>query len=467
MAPFTLFSFQRRIRKSYQLLPQKKLPRPFRILNRIVLALLLTWGILHLGRIALSHTGKNPVAPVATGDTLKAVNQASTDDSTLYAADSTDTQAEEEFDSTDTDTNPVVEVPDTAPAVIAHTKVDDFEPKYQKDSLLGLRVDKILRQYRPYAAFYLMVDSRTNEIIAWGQRSDSAVQPEPTYLSRATFPSASLYKIVTSVAALETSRFATNSTVPLIGRSTTLYSRQLKLSDNYKGPYITLEDAFARSCNPAMGIIGQHIGGRTLRKFATRLGFNRPFPGGAPQPSRSVPPDSGFGLAEVASGFTRENRVSPLHMAAIVRALVTEQSVQIPWSHSIPSQFAPREPITLDESEFHPDTYYGIRQLMLRTVTNGTARKHMRRTLTAVNRDALFIGGKTGSLDGDSPKGRYDWFAGFAQSRKDPKLGVVLVVMQVHNRIRTLPSSGIAGLLINAWAKEALKQPETKKKKKH
>ena len=80
----------------------------------------------------------------------------------------------------------------------------------------------------------------------------------------------------------------------------------------------------------------------------------------------------------------------------------------------------------------------------------------MRRTLYARNRDALWIGGKTGPLNGENPKGRYDWFAGFAQSRRNLHKGVVMVVMQVHDKYRTLPSSAVAGLLINSWSKEYL-----------
>jgi len=437
VAPFTLFDFQRRVQNRYSFMPANNWRRRIQLINRFLLIAFLCGGVYWF------FSDRKPSHP-GPADVSLAQDSSSED--------SSDTTNGEESGEDDEDTSPVVDEDGTPVDTMA--EVLPGQPMYQRDSLLGLRIDQLLRQYKPHAAFYLVVDAHSNEILAWGGRSDSSVHSEPEWLSRATFPAASLIKMLTSVSALESSRFSTNTEIPLIGRSTTLYSRQLKIPDSYKGPTITLEDAFAKSCNPAMGIIGKQLGGKTLRKFAQRLGFNRPFPVGAPQPSCFVPPDTGYELAEAASGFTRKNTVSPLHIAAIVRALLEQTSLQIPWSHTIPAKYAPREPIPLDNSEFHPDTYFAMRQLFLRTISNGTARKQMTRTVYAVNREALIIGGKTGSLDGDNPAGRYDWFAGFAQSKTNPQKAIVIVVMQVHVKIRTLPSPAIAGLLINQWSRE-------------
>ena len=92
---------------------------------------------------------------------------------------------------------------------------------------------------------------------------------------------------------------------------------------------------------------------------------------------------------------------------------------------------------------------------MVATATEGTARKNIStRNISRKFFADLEIGGKTGSLDGTDPQGRYDWFMGFAQSRKNPEKSVVLVVLQVHGERRTQASTLIASLLINYWAKE-------------
>jgi hypothetical protein len=142
-------------------------------------------------------------------------------------------------------------------------------------------------------------------------------------------------------------------------------------------------------------------------------------------------PDSAYGLAESSCGFTRRNMLSPLQAAQAVRKLLFVQPAK----------------------DFQKKTYTEMRNLFLKTITDGTAKTDIRKSVYSYNKNSLDIGGKTGSLDGESPTGRYDWFAGFAQSKSNPEKGMVIVVMQVHGTLRNQHSSIIAGLLINEWAK--------------
>ena len=92
---------------------------------------------------------------------------------------------------------------------------------------------------------------------------------------------------------------------------------------------------------------------------------------------------------------------------------------------------------------------------MLRTATHGTARKNISpRNIARRYLERLDIGGKTGSLDGNDPKGRYDWFMGFAQEKTNPQNAIIVVVMQAHGEIRSQPATQVAGILINYWAKQ-------------
>ena len=110
-----------------------------------------------------------------------------------------------------------------------------------------------------------------------------------------------------------------------------------------------------------------------------------------------------------------------------------KKSFEIPWEKSGAKGFAPTQPIALGIERFSDNTYFGLRQAMVATATEGTARKNIStRNISRKFFADLEIGGKTGSLDGTDPQGRYDWFMGFAQSRKNPEKSVVLVVLQVH-----------------------------------
>ena len=335
---------------------------------------------------------------------------------------------------------------------------DTLHIKSQKDPFLADKIDILLRRYHPDLGIILVVDTKTNEIIAWGERRDEHVQNKPDYIGRATFPAASLAKLVTISAAMESNRYSLNTPIPMIGRHHTLYLNQLRVPEKYKGPTMELAEAFARSANPPMAIVGKNVGAKRLLSAAAKLGYNRKFPGNAPNVSSYTAPDTGYGLAEVACGFTTSTTLTPLLAAAQVRAILTKKPLEIPWARDM-APFAPQKPIALDVGKFTENTYYGLREAMLRSVTQGTAHKHMStRNMARKNFEALRLGGKTGSLDGTDPAGRYDWFMGFAEAKNEPGKSIVVIVMQMHKEFRSQPATQVAATVINYWAHQNLEK---------
>ena len=333
---------------------------------------------------------------------------------------------------------------------------DTAHIKSQKDPYLADKIDILLRRYHPDLGVILVVDTKTNEILAWGERRDGKVQNKPDWIGRATFPAASLAKLVTIAAAMESNRYSLNTPIPMIGRHHTLYLNQLRVPEKYKGPTMELSEAFARSANPPMAIVGKNVGAKRLLSAATKLGYNKRFPGNAPNASSYTAPDTGYGLAEVACGFTTSTTLTPLLAAAQVRAILTKKPLEIPWARDM-APFAPQKQLALDIGKFSENTYYGLRESMLRSVTQGTAHKHMStKNMARKNFEALRIGGKTGSLDGTDPAGRYDWFMGFAESKANPSKSIVVIVMQMHKEIRSQPATQVAATVINYWAHQNL-----------
>ena len=348
--------------------------------------------------------------------------------------------------------------------VAAETESQKQEPidrthiQNQKNPFLAEKIDNMLRSFKPQHAMILVVDAKSNEIIAWGEQKDGVVQNKPDYLIRNTFPAASLAKTVTIAAAMESNRYALNTPIPLIGRAHHLYKNQLRVPENYKGPTAELQDAYAHSYNPPLGIVGLNVGATRLKAAAKNLGYNMNFPGSIPNRSNYAPPDTGYGLAEVACGFTDATTLSPLQAAAQVRAILMKKPLEIPWATNLDG-FAPKTRLALDIGKFSENTYYGLRQAMIRSITHGTARKNIStRHMARKNYNALTIGGKTGSLDGKDPYGRYDWFMGFAQSKEDPNKAIILVVMQVYDPqgIRPQPTTQVSAMVINYWAHQVL-----------
>ena len=336
--------------------------------------------------------------------------------------------------------------------------IDSIHIQAQKDVFLAEKIDNMLRRFKPMHSAVLVVEPKSNEILAWGETKDYKVQNEPDYITRNTFPAASLAKTITIAAAMESNRYSLNSPIPDRGAHHTLYKNQLRVPENYTGPTIELQDAYAKSANPPLAIIGMNVGAKRLRDAAHNLGYNMNFPGGIPGRSNYNPPDSGYGLAEASCGFTEATTLTPLLAAAQVRSILMKKPLEIPWSDNLPG-FAPKSRIALDVGKFSENTYYGLREAMIRSITNGTAKKHIStRNMARKNYNALAIGGKTGSLDGHDPYGRYEWFMGCAQSKEDPSKAIVVVIVQVHDLqgYRSQPACQVAAMIINYWAHQNL-----------
>lgn len=358
--------------------------------------------------------------------------------------------APKEIDSASADT--------AAKSIPENDPVDSVHIKNQKDVFLAQKIDNMLRRFKPMYGVVLVVEPKSNEIIAWGETKDYKVQNEPDFFVKNTFPAASLAKTITIAAAMDANRYSLNTPVPMLGASHTLYKRQLRVPENYHGTTISLADAYAKSANPPLALIGMDIGAKRLREAARNLGYNMNFPGGIPGKSSYAPPDTGYGLAEASCGFTEATTLTPLLAAAQVRSILTKKPLEIPWAENI-APYAPKSRIALDVKKFNENTYYGLRMAMIRSITNGTARKQIStRNMARKNFAALDIGGKTGSLDGQDPHGRYEWFMGFAQSKENPDKAVVVVVMQVHDLqgYRSQPATQVAAMIMNYWAHQNL-----------
>ena len=463
--------------------PQNRLPYKKRLRNRCIAITLFVIICASIGSciyISGSNKEKNLIvngvqhAPASTADSIQSAADQSDDNNFTAGSDglpatgqqnsligpttqplngdagATADAAPEASNSADIDT--------ASKSIPENDPVDSVHIKAQKDVFLAEKIDNMLRRFRPMHSAILVVDPKSNEIIAWGETKDYKVQNSPDYFVKGTFPAASLAKTITIAAAMESNRYSLNSPIPDRGAHHTLYKNQLRVPENYKGATIELQDAYAKSANPPLAIIGMNTGAKKLREAARNLGYNMNFPGGVPGRSVYNPPDSGYGLAEASCGFTEATTLTPLLAAAQVRSILMKQPIEIPWAKDVPG-YAPKSRIALDVNKFSENTYYGLRQAMIRSVTNGTARKHIStRNMARKNFNALNIGGKTGSLDGQDPYGRYEWFMGFAQSKDDPSKAIVVVIMQVHDLqgYRSQPACQVAAMIMNYWAHQTL-----------
>lgn len=294
-----------------------------------------------------------------------------------------------------------------------------YRVEYSIDQSLQEKMELLFKRYRPDYGSFVAIDPQSGRILSMVSYSSA---DEIKHLSvKATFPSASVFKVVTAAAAIELKHFKHSSLFAMNGRNHTLYKSQVFRTRFSKWTRVmTLGDAFALSVNSIFGKLGVfHIGAEALMSFATRFGFNRDI-GTDLRVEKSVSevPMNDWELAEVSSGFTLSNRMSPLLGASIAATIANDGRMMKPY---VVSRLSDSEGEVIYEGTPRFDgqvvsgkTAFELKRMMQATIQRGTSKKSFRGF--SLDENGITVGGKTGSLTGDAPEGKYDWFVGFAEA---------------------------------------------------
>jgi penicillin-binding protein 2 len=244
-------------------------------------------------------------------------------------------------------------------------------------------------------------------------------RPEAPMLNRAFqgFPPASTFKIVTTIAALESGKFNESSTLPTMG-SFCYYGQCY--ADHGSFGRIGFPMAMAVSSNSFFYQAGLAVGPEELFKAARRMGYgsltgieirDEETPGllGDPAWKRRVLGEPWTPVDTITSAIGQGAvTVTPLQMARLYAAvanggwLVTPHLVEQPM---------PRRQIGL-----RPETLRSLRVGLRQVVTEGTAKILNDPTLPPV-------AGKTGTAE-DPPRQDHAWFGGYAPADR-PELVII------------------------------------------
>jgi len=277
-------------------------------------------------------------------------------------------------------------------------------------------------------------DGRILSLVGY-DKSDPSKNP----CLESSFPAASIFKIITAAAALEKGNLRLNSKLQYNGGKYTLYKSQLKEKTNKYTNKISLKDAFAKSVNPVFGKLGSlYLGKDELESYAKAFGFNRliNFEIFLP-PSPIVFTDEPYQWAEVASGFNRQTKMSPVHGALITATIFNQGRLIEP---TIVDRIIDEKGVALYQSQpatihqaFAPDTSDALDELMKATVRSGTVRGVFRKYRKDKIISRLEIGAKTGTINNKTDEIKYEWFVGYAQDKTgDDKL--ILSVLVAHEK---------------------------------
>jgi len=337
---------------------------------------------------------------------------------------------------------------------------------YALDSATQSRAEYWLKRFRPEMGVVLISDLHTPSILAAAENHADTLLEGLHLALGGQYPAASLIKIITASAGLENTLKGPEDSLPRLGANHTLYRSQIRLDHNPSYPMVALREAFARSINPAFAILGIKVGPKGLQNMAEQFGFNRERPCALWGMSQFTAPDSGFSLAETACGFTDRSTISPLHALQIARAIGSDGRLLTPvFATSLTDQKTglkvPISPVQNLAKVVDDATLLGLQDLMEATTRIGTARKGFHRAMRANDLNLLKVGGKTGSLDGNDPPGRYEWFIGYANYTRNPAKGIAISVMLIHHEYLAVHASELAAYIIRDWLRHQVRLERT------
>jgi penicillin-binding protein A len=338
---------------------------------------------------------------------------------------------------------------------------------YTLDLSLQKESDDLLKKYKPDYGAIFMIDAKTGRILAMSsfQKSD----PKASNLNlRATFPAASVFKVITASAAIDHSGINPDHKIAFNGGNYTLYKKNvLSETVNRWTRFISLKDAFAKSINTAFGRLAiENIEPKVLNTYAEKFMFNKELRTDFPVEisNAQIPADKGFELSQVASGYNRFNTMSPVHGAMIAATIINDGRMNLPYVvdelTDSNKKIVYKGQTALNEQIISVESAVKVQSMMEQTVLAGTSRKTFRKMLREKKFREIEMGGKTGHFSGENPKGRTDWFVGYA-SDGDNKVAIAAITVNIQKW--TVKSSALGEMMFRKHFKSVLEEKEITK----
>lgn len=301
---------------------------------------------------------------------------------------------------------------------------------YTLDIKIQQRVMAYFERHKvPYGAF-VAISPKTGKILALADYSARDPQKKDITL-QASYPAASLFKLITAAAAVEEKQISPDISIPYRGEFNRLRPAYWKDNPNKDRLKMSMAEAFAKSNNIVFAKIAHRwLDIPTLVRYGERFQFNHSIPFEIPiEISRMEINENG--LEKTAAGFGKV-AISPMHAALITSAIANEGIMMAPCMVDFVTNTAGEKLYECSPREINQpissDTASVLKEMMRKTVQNGTVKNIFRKRYREQSIREISIGGKTGSLRGKNPKGRYTWFVAMAPL-ENPEIVVAAMVI--------------------------------------
>lgn len=291
--------------------------------------------------------------------------------------------------------------------------------------------DFLVEKQVPYGVF-VAIEPATGRILAMTAHSSV----DPSWDRKAFFdlyPMASLFKIITASAALETKRITPETVVEFRGNSYSENPRYWDASPRGRNNRMDVTYAMGKSINPVYGQVASDLAGKaSIMEYVHKFGFNQSLLTGTPaKESQANEPQNEHDLKLMGAGLNHQVKISPLHAAVIMAAIANNGRMMSPaltdklvnGKGKVEEAHIPREIRRLVTAE----TAASLTKMLSSTVITGTSRRAFHDQHGRPRLDVK-IAAKTGSIDGTEPKGHYSWFAAFAPT-ENPRIALVALVI--------------------------------------
>jgi cell division protein FtsI/penicillin-binding protein 2 len=314
-----------------------------------------------------------------------------------------------------------------APAPPGRTARLTLDPELQRAT------ERILSDYEPLEAGVVVIDTATGHVKVWANHVEHG--PDRDICAEATAPAASIFKIVTAAALLETAGLSPDTKQCYSGGESRITAQDLVDNPKRDVACATLGEALGRSLNTVFARLAvKHLSERDLGKMAEAFGFGRsiPFDLTIAESTLALPKDA-LGFGRTAAGFWNTT-LSPFVAAnmaniianhgEVVRPVLVESVVDASGPlYRAPSRGASRRAI-------RAETAAALTSMMETTVKVGTSARAFRDNQGRPFLPNIAVAGKTGTLSSPDGKQFYTWFVGFAPSNAPEIALAVLVVNQ-------------------------------------
>lgn len=272
---------------------------------------------------------------------------------------------------------------------------------------------------------------------AWAALSEDEDNPMANRAAAEILPPGSVFKLVTSAAALENG-FEPDDEIP--GPAEYDLPQSTRTIPNHNGQACgpndetTITNALRISCNSAYAWLGNELGLDVMLEQAEKFGFNSiPMANGdlRSAPSNFPTEPDAPQLAQSAIGQF-EVRTNPLQIAMVSAAIANRGQLMNPYlvdelrGPDLVRVLEVTEPEVISQA-VSAETARQLTQMMVEVVENGTG--------TPAQMDGVQVAGKTGTAQSGRDDPPYAWFTSFAPA-DNPQVAVAVVIEEAPDTAR-------------------------------